>query len=405
MLSPTLRASRRLAPCRSLLHQHLTLRHASTSTGQWKRSDSLTKLNSKDRRTAFVKTWEPFQNIADTWALLRVLERKYGKIVEAHFLKDFEMPNRYQTYSYVIFEKPESLQRIPMEGHTFAIPAPNVSKQPGGIGLEDIGHLLESTDRDEYFELPSAASSMQDSNSQRTIGLRIERASTSDYYTIPHLEHEPQYQREPVMRAFMSWGGFHELKPIESSRHISEAEIFGPTDLDHVRMRAALQECSNRTRLPNPAVIRPPRPPRAPSAVAAEANSWKAPANLIQDDTTKVQSAPISLSVSENSASTEPIANASVSEPESQPTPTSKTPPPLSASQTQKKSEEEIQTRKALLRQIKEAKMSSFRAKPQKKKKAPIQEKQEGVELPPLEEEEAPQPKGILDNIWGLFRR
>ena len=39
------------------------------------------------KRFAFIQTWEPFHSLADTWALLRAVERKYGKIVEVQFIK------------------------------------------------------------------------------------------------------------------------------------------------------------------------------------------------------------------------------------------------------------------------------------------------------------------------------
>lgn len=79
-------------------------------------------------------------------------------------------------YTYVVFHDEESLRRVPKEGQSFHIPAPVIEGKPGGLGLDDIRHLLDSTDRDEFFELPSAASLDIEESKERMIGARIERA-------------------------------------------------------------------------------------------------------------------------------------------------------------------------------------------------------------------------------------
>ena len=73
MLSKALRTRQRTLICR--LHIH----HASTSPPEY-------DLHFKNR-TALIRTLKPFHNLADTWTLLRAVERRYGKVVEAQFLK------------------------------------------------------------------------------------------------------------------------------------------------------------------------------------------------------------------------------------------------------------------------------------------------------------------------------
>lgn len=80
-------------------------------------------------------------------------------------------------YTYVVFQDQESLKRVPKEGQSFHVPAPLIEDKPGGLGLDDIRHLLDSTDRDEFFQLPSAASVETEASKERVIGARIERAS------------------------------------------------------------------------------------------------------------------------------------------------------------------------------------------------------------------------------------
>jgi len=112
MFSQVVRNPRHLAPCRSLLRQH-PVRFASTSAESSSNSPGLTPLpisadNTKkvkeiypnNRRTAYLRTWEPVRNVADAWAIIRVLERKYGKIITAHFLKvHFLISSSIEQYS------------------------------------------------------------------------------------------------------------------------------------------------------------------------------------------------------------------------------------------------------------------------------------------------------------------
>lgn len=79
-------------------------------------------------------------------------------------------------FTYVVFRNQESIQRIPKTGQSFHIPAPIIEDKPGGLGLDDIRHLLHITDRDVSFEFPSAASPEMKESKERVIGARIERA-------------------------------------------------------------------------------------------------------------------------------------------------------------------------------------------------------------------------------------
>ena len=97
MYSQVVRNPSHLAPCRSLIRQHL-VRLASTSNstdpaplhisaGTAGNAKKAKEIDPDNRRTAYIRTWEPVKNVADAWAIIRVLERKYGKIITAHFLK------------------------------------------------------------------------------------------------------------------------------------------------------------------------------------------------------------------------------------------------------------------------------------------------------------------------------
>lgn len=189
MLSHALRTRTRQHTLIFRLHLHRHFNHTLTST-----SEEDTPHDPVPRcvkRTAFIVTWEPFKNVVDAWALLRAVERRYGKVVEAHFIKvsfakssdcllkqqyfqDYEMANKYQMHNYVVFLDPKSLKDIPNSGYTFYIPAPDMEDRPGGPGLDDISHLLESSDKDESFNFPHI-NTLDPKSLKRVIGAQIKR--------------------------------------------------------------------------------------------------------------------------------------------------------------------------------------------------------------------------------------
>ena len=82
MLSHALRRrTRHTSIFRLRPHQHFN--HTLTPTSE----EEVTTEADPSRRTAFIQTWEPFHNLADAWVLLRAVERKYGKVLEAQFIK------------------------------------------------------------------------------------------------------------------------------------------------------------------------------------------------------------------------------------------------------------------------------------------------------------------------------
>lgn len=83
MLSQALRTYTRqhTSITRLRIHQHFD--HTLTSTSE----QHTPKPNLVSQRTAFLQTWDPLHDIVDAWALLRAVERKYGKVLEAHFFK------------------------------------------------------------------------------------------------------------------------------------------------------------------------------------------------------------------------------------------------------------------------------------------------------------------------------
>lgn len=83
MLSQAIYASKRISSRRStLVYRHLIKTRLVTTVAE----DSQLRRR-PPLRTAYIKTWEPLKNLGDVYTLLRALERKYGKVVDARFAK------------------------------------------------------------------------------------------------------------------------------------------------------------------------------------------------------------------------------------------------------------------------------------------------------------------------------
>ncbi|KAF9529710.1 hypothetical protein CPB83DRAFT_905832 [Crepidotus variabilis] len=200
-------------------------------------------------RTAVLRFWEPLHNVADVWTVKRSLEKKYGRILETHFLKDYEMHDQYSLLAYVIFAETESLQRVPQLGEQFTVVAPRIPTKPvHEIGLEDLEGLSQNEDYQAGFTFDSAANTAN----ERVIGGTIRVAATE--YCANRLQRslfQPTSRR--TMAAFRDWGGFNPLPPQPGSStsnklKFTDQDLFQDPTLarkENTRMRAALQMCSD----------------------------------------------------------------------------------------------------------------------------------------------------------------
>ena len=87
MLSQALRTRTRQHTSTFRLHLHQHFNHTLTSTSEEEDTPTPDDYESSRRKTAFIQTWDPFHNLADAFALLRAVERKFGKVEEAQFFK------------------------------------------------------------------------------------------------------------------------------------------------------------------------------------------------------------------------------------------------------------------------------------------------------------------------------
>ena len=162
-----------------------------TTTKSVQREDRHRPSADPSTRTAHIRFWEPVCSVVDVWVAKRALEKKFGAILETHFLKvgflavsqhilthefqDFEVHDKYQMLAFVIFRDTEALKRIPELGEEFIIMAPEIpSKKPiHEISLSDLEQYAKSEEYQEGFEFDKP----EPKTVKRVIGGNIRRSS------------------------------------------------------------------------------------------------------------------------------------------------------------------------------------------------------------------------------------
>ncbi|KAH9485498.1 hypothetical protein JR316_0002406 [Psilocybe cubensis] len=385
-------ASRRISSRRSAqVYRHLIKSRLVTTTASTENNQLAAR---PPLRTAYLKAWEPIKNVADVYALLQALERKYGKVIDAHFAKDFEDPMRNQLIAWIIFEDPKSLQRIPPDGADIVVPTANVTCEQHEISLADLEPLSQSLDYEKEYEFPPTSPEQKG----KVIGCRVSRAEF-DYSTN---QKETIFQVTPkgVAFSFLRFGGFHNLTPLDLPRDIAEGQLFANPTLDNVRMRAALQLCSNITGLPNPALAQKER------QKSSSAESSPIAALLFGEGASSQAS-------QTNTPSPIPPKPTSTKAATSKPKHVEVTPPPPKEKDAATIAKE-LADQESLKRQLEVARrlaQSSSTAtrrkqpKPQPKVAKPKSPQFFADEFLPDEENAAKQKVGVLDKLWGIFGR
>ncbi|KAF8911513.1 hypothetical protein CPB84DRAFT_1820953 [Gymnopilus junonius] len=464
MLSQVVRASRRAAPptrsairARARRYQHIPRRVLSTSASESTSSspspendlvpDSIEEdlhapvletlqnadpmpssstlpRRSRATRTAFIRTWKPVNNIVDAFTMIRAIERKFGRVLDAHFPKDYEVPVHYQCMSWIIFANPKSLQRIPQNGLDFSIPTSGVKTEAFDLGMDDLERVTKARDYEQGFEFIPA----DPEGKQPVIGGRIIRAE-EDYHDETVDRRLFQGTSKYVMRSWLQWGGFAKLTPIETTEAIRPEQLFDPkyeAEIDLIRMRASMQVAAFATRMSNPAVRLPTRATKdgKPSLGQAvfggllegknnEATTFPEPSDIFIDDLPSTSAAE---NAAEDKTSTSTLPS---SEPELEPS----TPPP--PPEPREPTPEEVTAKEALGRQLEVARQLRERVSPPARRKqakppmrAPRPRSTMTAQKKPLELEffqaekvdeevskEAEKKPGVLGKLFGFLRR
>jgi hypothetical protein len=74
-------------------------------------------------------------------AIIRAVERRFGKVAEYRFNRDSETSSRFQVLGYLAFKDPASYDLLPPSGPAMlraTVPASSIASAPGGVGLGDL---------------------------------------------------------------------------------------------------------------------------------------------------------------------------------------------------------------------------------------------------------------------------
>ncbi|KAL9712044.1 hypothetical protein Ac2012v2_005120 [Leucoagaricus gongylophorus] len=189
--------------------------------------------------------------MAEAFALIRAVEQKYGPVESFTFRKDAESPSIYQTKVGITFRKIESFNQLPTLPEVFHIRGPKLqskrSRGIGGIGLDDINPFILG---DVEFLTANQVSEMD--REERTIDFRIQRADRAHFSPSPFRPFSmPERKRKAIGSKMLQWGGFHPMKPINSTLPITDQDLTKET-VDHVYMRRTLRFWADYCKESNP---------------------------------------------------------------------------------------------------------------------------------------------------------
>lgn len=216
---------------------------------------------------------------------------------------------------------------------------------------------------------------------------------------------ETLFQAMPksVASAFLRWGGFHKLTPLDLQRDIGEGQLFANPTLDNVRMRASLQVCAHLTGLRDPALVHKEKPKPSSSTESSPI------AFLLFGEGASSQSSQTA-STSSPSIPSKP-ANAAPSKPK--PAETSPPPPPPKEKDAATIAQE-LANQESLKRQLEVARrltqssstvIKRKQPKPQIKMAKPKAPQFFADEFLPQEEQESKPKGGVIDKLWNIFGR
>ena len=165
------------------------------------------------KKAAFLRTSHFLGSLADAFALIRAVERRYGAIREYRFFKvffqlysnphgtkyfqDYEVPTKYQTMIQVTFQDTKSYERIPLTSETILVNLPTIIRdRSGGLGLDELEPLLESQNFVNDGGVPAFGSIIErvieqeqrkDNTTESSIEVKVERSGTQASCSVFHL--------------------------------------------------------------------------------------------------------------------------------------------------------------------------------------------------------------------------
>ncbi|KAF5325585.1 hypothetical protein D9611_000292 [Ephemerocybe angulata] len=196
------------------------------------------------RRTILIKGWTPFDNTVEILAVLRTVEEKFGTILEYVVSKDHEMPEKPFGMIFASFADPASFSLVPAAGFELTVPMPSYKPKPEGPGWSDIEGFLEAAERDPQYDRKHDFVTLSDNsgNVPKHIHVRVAPSKKELEFHTPLSGEQPSAEmKREIAERFLRWGKAQSLHPTSIYKPISPHELFGNSDLDSVRLRAAMR--------------------------------------------------------------------------------------------------------------------------------------------------------------------
>ncbi|EPT02430.1 hypothetical protein FOMPIDRAFT_1022803 [Fomitopsis schrenkii] len=177
----------------------------------------------------FVRPWEGISSMPELLAMVRGLERHYGRIREYGVMRDFDVNFQYLPYFWVNFEDPASFARVPETPTLLKLDVPRIDlARPGGIGLDDLQGLLQPekyVSPEEAFDeaVPMVSAKATKKPQTVTVDIRVERAKIP--FQLRGMRPHQTINRN-FLGGFYGWGGFYQL-PAPNAAHPSATMQMG----------------------------------------------------------------------------------------------------------------------------------------------------------------------------------
>ncbi|KAF8484085.1 hypothetical protein JB92DRAFT_3131939 [Gautieria morchelliformis] len=184
-------------------------------------------------RMIFVRPWDGIPTISHAFAIVRDIERRFGKIQEFVVLRDPDVLSSCAPFLHATFTREEDAAAIPLDGKVIQVVAPNVDeKREGGIGLDDLHVYLNPETREAALldrkSVPDTEPEWRPPEEGQLMDVKLERTGSRAPPLVldrplgfgrkapPHLYNHMRTQE--LAQAITSFGGFVD-RPIITQRN------------------------------------------------------------------------------------------------------------------------------------------------------------------------------------------
>ncbi|KAL4249175.1 hypothetical protein ABKN59_007276 [Abortiporus biennis] len=223
-------------------------------------SSAPTTRSSRNTGTIHIKPWDGVHSMPEAFAIVRAVERKFGKIRDFKLGRDLDSPGLYQPFFYAEFDDHSNINRLE-SSQVIKVKVPVFSRAtPGDVGLEDLAPYLDSVDIVEdsspYVGVDLEKTEMKEEKGMKVIDVRVERTrGTINYPYEEEYPHMGKSRIRTVGQSFIKWGGFY--NPATSPQELYSDSVDGnevtdttPQGFPLVRMRKAQNAWQNVLKTP-----------------------------------------------------------------------------------------------------------------------------------------------------------